>query len=388
MADTHSIERAEDPIPIGEPDLTGLEQEAVLEVLRRGWLTRGVECLAFEEEFKGVVGADHALALNSCTAALHLALLVHDIGPGDEVIIPSLTFAATGHVVVHCGATPVFAEVDPETYCLDPFHVETLITSRTRAILPVHYAGHPADLNHLRMISHKHGLVLIEDAAHALGASWEGTPIGSAGTTACFSFYSNKNITTAEGGMLTLPDPGLHERAVILSLHGMNKDAWNRFGADGSWRYQVTHFGFKYNANDLLAALGRAQLSRLPEMQVRRYKAWDFYQEMFGDDGRVQVPVERTGITHARHLYPLQLTGQSKATRDEVVTALRAKGIGVTVHYDPLHLHPAYRQRYATREGMLPVTERLASRLFSLPMHSKLTEQQVNRVSIEVLRLV
>ncbi len=388
MADIHSIERAEDPIPIGEPDLTGLEQEAVLEVLRRGWLTRGAECLAFEEEFKHVVGADHALALNSCTAALHLALLVHDIGPGDEVILPSLTFAATGHVVVHCGATPVFAEVDPETYCLDPLHVETLITSRTRAILPVHYAGHPADMNRLRMISHKHGLVLIEDAAHALGASWEGTPIGSAGTTACFSFYSNKNITTAEGGMLTLPDPDLLERAEILSLHGMNKDAWNRFSAEGSWRYQVIHFGYKYNANDLLAALGRAQLSRLPEMQARRHKAWDFYQEMFGDDGRVQVPVERSDVTHARHLYALQLTDQSKSSRDEVVAALRAKGIGATVHYDPLHLHPAYRQRYGTCEGMLPVTERLASRLFSLPMHSKLTEQQVNRVSIEVLRLV
>ncbi len=388
MADTHSIERAEDPIPIGEPDLTGLEQEAVLGVLHHGWLTRGAECMAFEKEFKGVVRADYALALNSCTAALHLALLVHGIGPGDEVILPSLTFAATGHVVVHCGATPVFAEVDPETYCLDPNHVEALITPRTRAILPVHYAGHPADLNQLHTIAEQHDLVLIEDAAHALGASWEGKSIGSKGSTACFSFYSNKNITTAEGGMLTLPDASLHERAVILSLHGMSQDAWNRFGVEGSWRYQVTHFGFKYNANDLLAALGRAQLSRLPEMQARRTKAWVFYQEMFNDDGRVQVPVERSGVTHARHLYVLQLTDQSKVSRDEVVTSLRAKGIGATVHYDPLHLHPAYRERFGTREGMLPVTERLAARIFSLPMHSKLTEQQVNRISIEVLRLV
>jgi dTDP-4-amino-4,6-dideoxygalactose transaminase len=388
MVDTHQIERAEDPIPIGEPDLTELEQEAVLGVLRHGWLTRGAECMSFEEEFQGMVGADHALALNSCTAALHLALLVHGIRPGDEVILPSLTFAATGHVVVHCGAMPVFAEVDPETCCIDPSHVETLVTSRTRAILPVHYAGHPADMSRLRAIAEKHHLALIEDAAHALGASWEGGSIGAAGSTACFSFYSNKNITTAEGGMLTLPDPDLHECAVVLSLHGMSRDAWNRFGTEGAWRYQVTHFGYKYNANDLLAALGRAQLLRLPEMQEHRKKAWDFYQEMFGDDGRVQVPVERTGITHARHLYVLQLTGQSKANRDDVVTALRAKGIGATVHYDPLHLHPAYRERFGTREGMLPVTEQVAARIFSLPMHSKLTEQQVNRVSIEVLRFV
>ncbi len=384
MVDIHPSEY----IPIGEPDLTGLEREAVLRVLDHGWLTRGAECMAFEEEFRGMVGASHALALNSCTAALHLALLVHGIGPGDEVILPSLTFAATGHVIVHCGATPVFAEVDPETYCLDPSHVETLITTRTRAILPVHYAGHPADLTRLHAIAHQHDLAFIEDAAHALGASYAGVPIGSGESTACFSFYSNKNITTAEGGMLTLPNAEAHERAVTLSLHGMSRDAWKRFGAEGAWRYQVTHFGFKYNANDLLAALGRAQLSRLPEMQARRRMAWNLYQAAFKNEGRIQTPITREGITHANHLYVLRLTDQSQALQDEVVTGLRAKGIGATVHYDPLHLHPAYRDRFGMREGMLPVTEKIAARVFSLPLSSKLTEQQVDRIASEVLRLV
>lgn len=384
MVDTHSIEY----IPIGEPDLTELEQEAVLRIIRHGWLTRGAECTAFEEEFRGVVQAHHALALSSCTAALHLALLVHGVGAGDEVILPSLTFAATGHVVVHCGATPVFAEVDPETYCLDPAHVESLITPRTRAILPVHYAGHPADMARLHAIARKHDVALIEDAAHALGASGQGGPVGSGESTACFSFYSNKNITTAEGGMLTLPDESLHEHAVVLSLHGMSRDAWNRFGAKGAWRYQVTHFGFKYNANDLLAALGRAQLSRLPEMQANRKAAWDAYQEAFSGDERIKTPPEKEDITHAHHLYVLRLTEKSPASRDEVVTALRARGIGATVHYDPLHLHPAYRERFGMREGMLPVTERLAAGIFSLPMHSKLTMPQVDYISSEVLRLV
>lgn len=387
MVDSGHLERSEDFIPIGEPDLSPLEREMVIEVLVGGWLTRGAECAAFEEEFCRAVGAAHALALNSCTAALHLALLVHRIGPGDEVILPSLTFAATGHVVVHAGATPVFAEIDPETYCLDPRHVETLLSPRTKAILPVHFGGHPAELDSLRELAERHGLALVEDAAHALGASHRGAPIGAGKSCACFSFYSNKNITTAEGGMLTLPSEELLDHAARLSLHGMSKDSWKRFGSEGDWRYQVAEFGFKYNANDLLAALGRAQISRLPEMQERRARAWSFYQEMFEGDPRLILPSEQPGVAHARHLYVLRLSEESRAERDELVNALRRKGIGATVHYDPLHLQPAYRERFGFKPGMLPVTERIASRIFSLPMHSRLNDQQLNRVSTEVLRL-
>lgn len=388
MTDFSRFERAEDYIPIGEPDITSLEKQAVLDVLTRGWITRGAECEAFEKEFCEITGSSHALAVNSGTAALHLALALHGIGPGDEVILPSLTFAATAHVVVHQGATPVFAEIDPETYCLDPGHVESLISPRTRAILPVHYAGHPANLDKFKALCEKHGLALIEDAAHAMGAGWKGSPIGSEGATACFSFYSNKNLSTGEGGMLVLPTEDLRDRAARLSLHGMDKDAWKRFGSEGDLRYEVREVGWKYNANDLMAALGRVQLSRLTEMQARRGQSWDFYNEMFRDDGRLMVPPEVPEAVHARHLYVLQLSDESKASRDTVVNSLRSRSIGATVHYDPLHLHPAYRERFGTKEGMLPVTERIASRIFSLPMHSKLTEQQVNRVSIEVLRLV
>lgn len=383
-----SLERAEDSIFLGEPDLSRREKEAVLDVLDRGWLTRGDECVKFEEEFRERVRAEHALAVNSCTSALHLALAIHEIGPGDEVILPSLTFAATGHVVVHQGATPVFADIEETTYCIDPAHVESLITPRTRAVMPVHYAGHPCNLDRLRTICETHGLALIEDAAHALGAAHAGRPIGAGNAIACFSFYSNKNITTGEGGMLTLPDANLFEKAQQLSLHGMDSDAWKRYSGKGKGRYQVTEFGYKYNANDILAALGRVQLSRLDEMQSRRASAWSFYDAMFEDDGRIEVPPVGEGITHARHLYPIRISEDSSARRDEVVETLRDKNIGVAVHYDPLHLHPAYRDRFHTCEGQLPVTERIARNLISLPMHSKLTDQQLNRVSTEVLRLV
>ncbi len=387
MSELMHPEGTEEFIPIGEPDITPLERQAVLEVLKGGWLTRGAECLAFESEFCQAVGSSHALALNSCTAALHLALLVHRVGPGDEVILPSLTFAATGHVVVHVGATPVFAEIDPETYCLDPNHVEALLSSRTKAILPVHYGGHPADMDSLRNLADRHGLILIEDAAHALGAAYRGAPIGAGRSCACFSFYSNKNITTGEGGMLTLPAEDLLDHATRLSLHGMSKDAWKRFGGRGDWRYRVTEFGYKCNANDILAALGRVQLSRLPEMQERRARAWAFYREMFDGDPRLILPPEQPTVVHARHLYPLRLGDEARAERDGLVDTLRSKGIGATVHYDPLHLHPAYRERFGYKSGMLPVTEHVAARVLSLPMHSLLNDQQLNHVSTEVLRL-
>lgn len=389
MSDGHYLERAEDLIYIGQPDLTADEQEAVLGVLRRGWLTRGPECAAFEKEFCESVQASQALMVSSCTAALHLALLVQDIGPGDEVILPSLTFSATAHVVVQCGAKPVFAEIDPATYCLDPSHAESLITPRTRALMAVHFGGHPADLKRLRDIASRHGIALIEDAAHGLGGAIDGTPVGAAPSIACFSFYSTKNITTAEGGMLADPDPARLKRAERLSRHGMDTDAWVRQEGEAPvWRYVVDEIGYKYNANDLLAALGRIQLKRLQEMQQKRAQAWSFYQEMFSDDDRLAPPQTSFGMTHAMHLYLLRLCDECSADRDEVVTTLRSKGIGATVHYDPVHLQPVYQKRFGTRKGQLPVTEKIASRILSLPMHSRMTDQQANRVSIELLRIL
>ncbi len=367
-------------LAIGEPDITEKEIDAVVAILRKGWLTRGEECLQFEREFAAKVSTPHTLAVSSCTAALHLALLIHNVGPGDEVILPSLTFASTGHTVVHCGANPVFAEIDPETYCIDPAHAESLITAKTKAIVAVHYAGHPADLNALMGLCKSKGIPLIEDAAHALGASYDGEMIGCEGSTACFSFYTNKNITTAEGGMLTVPTEDLLARAERLGLHGMDRDAWKRFADGKKWRYSIEEFGFKYNANDLLAALGRAQLSRLDEMQAKRKQVWDWYNERLSRHGQFVLPPHQGSIEHARHLYVLRLNEGSGADRDALVDRLRENRIGVTVHYDPLHLHPAYRERFGTKNGMLPVTEDLAQKIFSVPIHSKMTEGEVDRV--------
>ena len=367
-------------LSVGEPDLTEKEIEAVVSILRKGWLTRGEECFHFEREFGEKVGATHTLAVNSCTAALHLALLVHNVGPGDEVILPSLTFASTGHTVVHSGATPVFADIDPETYCIDPEHVQSILSPRTKAVVAVHYGGHPADLKSLRNIAESNGIVLIEDAAHALGASYEGKPIGCEGGTACFSFYTNKNITTAEGGMLVLPDEERLARAERLSLHGMNRDAWKRFAEGRKWRYAIEEFGFKYNANDLLAALGRVQLARLEEIQSQRRRVWKAYDERLQNDARFILPPQQGPIEHARHLYVLRLTEGRGTDRDAWVDRLRERQIGATVHYDPLHLHPAYRERFGTKEGMLPMTEKIANQIFSIPLHSKMKEEDVERV--------
>ncbi|MCA9438089.1 MAG: DegT/DnrJ/EryC1/StrS family aminotransferase, partial [Candidatus Omnitrophica bacterium] len=331
-------------------------------------------------EFCQKVQNSHALVVSSCTAALHLALLINNVGPGDEVILPSLTFASTGHTVVHCGAIPVFGEVRENTYCLDPSHVETLVTSRTKAIVAVHYAGHPADLTALREMAKSKGLALIEDAAHALGASREGRQIGDSGSTACFSFYTNKNITTAEGGMLTLPNEEQLARAERLSLHGLDRDAWKRFADGKKWRYSIEEFGFKYNANDLLAALGRAQLSRLDEMHRKRHQVWDWYTSRLKGDSRFHLPPEEGVIDHARHLYVLRLREGVEIDRDQLVDSLRDQRIGATVHYDPLHLHPAYRQRFRTGDGLLPLTERIAGRILSLPLHPKMSETDVERV--------
>jgi dTDP-4-amino-4,6-dideoxygalactose transaminase len=382
MTDFTQFERAEDAIPLCEPDITEAEKQAVLEVLSRRWLAYGPECLAFEEEFCRLTGAEHALALNSFTSALQIALRVHNIGPGDEVILPSLVSTATAHTILHTGATTVFAEIDPKTCCLDPIHAESLITPQTRAVIAVHYAGHPASLDVLRRMASENGLALIEDASHALGASDQGTPIGGGSSIVCFSLGIGSNLSTGEGGMLTLPTRELRERALRLSGDGSAEQ-----DLDG-WRNEVLEFGFSCRATDLAAALGRAQLARLPDMQKRRGKAWEFYNEMFGDDGRLILPPESPDTTHARCLYVLRLSEESNARRDEVVSALREKGIGASAHCHPVHLHPAYRQRFGFREGMLPASEAAAACLFSLPMHSRLTEQQVNRISIEVLRLV
>ncbi len=375
-------------LPFSPPDITNAEVEAVVEALRSGWITTGPRTHHFEQEFAASIGAPAALAVNSCTAALHLALLALDIGPGDEVITSPMTFCSSVHVIEHVGATPVLADIEPVYLTLDPDRVAAAITPRTRAILPVHYAGHPCDMRPLLDLAHQHRLAVIEDAAHALPAAYQGQPIGAVGDLTAFSFYATKNLTTGEGGMLT-GSPDLIERARLLSLHGMDRDAWKRYSAEGSWYYEVIEAGWKYNMTDLQAALGLVQLSRLASMQQRRREMVRRYTAAFSTMPELEVPVERPGDAHAWHLYVLRLHLDRLAVdRARLIEELKIRNIGASVHFIPIHLHPYYRNRYGWQPEDFPVALREYWRVVSLPLHSALTDADVDDVIAGVSEVV
>lgn len=372
-------------IPFAPPDLGEEEIAAVVAALRSGWVTTGPRTRAFEAAFAEHCAAPAALAVNSGTAAMHLALLAAGIGPGDEVVVPALTFCSTALVVEHVGATPVLADVEPDTLNLAPAALAAAITPRTRAVIPVHYAGHPVDLDAIRALADEHGLLLLEDAAHAVGAAWRGRPIGADGHPVAFSFYATKNLCTGEGGMLT-GAPDLVARARTLSLHGMDRDAWKRYHRGGAWRYDVVASGWKYNMTDLQAALGRVQLERFADMQARRREVVARYRDAFAACPGIELPVERAGVTHAWHLFACRVHDSAACDRDALLAGLRARGIGASVHFIPLHhlSHFAGRADAAT----LPVTEAAAGRLFSLPLHARLGVADQDRVIAAVRDLV
>ncbi len=375
-------------LPFSPPDITDQEIEAVVEVLRSGWITTGPRTKQFEEEFAAYLRAGSALALSSCTAGLHLALAVLGIGPGDEVITTPMTFCSSVNVIEHVGATPVLADIDPLTLTIDPTHVAEAITPRTRAVMPVHYAGHPADMYPLLSLARKHGLYIIEDAAHALPAYYEGQPIGTIGDLTAFSFYATKNLTTAEGGMLT-GSPEHIERARVLSLHGMSRDAWKRYGQGGSWYYEVVEAGFKYNMTDIQAALGLAQLRRLTQMQTRRREIVARYNEAFSDVEALQTPVERPNVSHAWHLYVLRLNLQHLTIdRAQFIDELAARNIGASVHFIPIHLHPYYRNKYGWQPEDYPVATQEYHRVVSLPLSPRLSDADAEDVIAAVLDIV
>jgi dTDP-4-amino-4,6-dideoxygalactose transaminase len=368
------------------PPLIGDEEIAeVVDTLRSGWITTGPKTKLFEEEFARKAMAPGALALNSGTAALHIGLLCLGIGPGDEVITSTLTFAATANVVEHVGARPILVDVEPDTLNIHPALVEAAITPRTRAILPVHYAGHPADLDAIEALAEAHGLRLLEDAAHALSASYKGRMIGSSGYPAAFSFQAVKNLTTAEGGMLT-GSPELIERARILALHGMSRDAWNRYAKGGTWAYEIVLPGFKYNMTDIQASLGLHQLRRLARVQERRRQIVGAYQEAFTEIEALEPPVSRPEVEHAWHLYVLRLrSGALRLGRDAFIEELKARNIGTSVHYTPVHMHPYYREKYGYAAEDLPVSCDAFRRMISLPLSAKMTDEDVADV-IEAVR--
>ena len=374
-------------LPFSPPCIGEDEIAEVAATLRTDWITTGPKTKQFEREFADYLNAPGALALNSCTAGLHTALATLGIGPGDEVITTPMTFAATVNVIEQVGARPVLADVEPDTLNMDPARVEAAVTPRTRALIAVHYAGHPAELDALRATADRHGLALIEDAAHAIPARYRGRYIGSGDNPAAFSFYATKNMTTAEGGMLT-GDPDFLDRARMISLHGMSRDAWKRYDQGGSWRYEIVYPGFKYNMTDVQAALGLWQLRRLAEFQLRRRAVVARYQAAFGVYDAFQLPVERPHVEHAWHLYVPRLRPEATdVTRDDLLAGLAARNIGASVHFIPIHLHPYYRDKYGYAPEDFPIAYDAFTRLLSLPLHPRLRDDDVERVIDAVLEV-
>ncbi len=396
-------------VPFFRPHITDAEINEVVDTLRSGWLTTGPKTKRFEEEFAQKVGAKHAVALNSCTAALHLALEAVGIQPGELVIVPTFTFAATAEVVRYFDAVPVMVDCRPDTLCIDTQKAgETLEAirqgqpvaglkppyQRVRAIIPVHYAGQMADVDGVRALAEAYDLALIEDAAHCMPAYAKGEgdtwrPCGTTADIVCFSFYANKCITTGEGGMAVTDDEKLADRMRVMSLHGMSKDAWRRFDTKASWYYEIVAPGFKYNLTDIASAIGLHQLARADELWQERRRLAGVYQSAFADEPALWTLTEHDDRQSSWHLFPIGLVpGTLSISRNDFIDALKERGIGCSVHWMPLHLHPYYRQTYGTGPGMFPVAEAAYEGLISLPLFPGMTDDEQQTVIDSVRELV
>jgi dTDP-4-amino-4,6-dideoxygalactose transaminase len=361
------------------------EIQAVVDTLRSDWITTGPKTRRFEQEFATYIGAAGALAINSWTAGAHTALVTAGIGPGDEVITTPVTFAASANIVEHVGAKPVLVDVEPDTLNIDPALIEAKVTPNTKAIIPVHFAGHPVDLDPIFDIAKRHNLMVLEDAAHAIPAKYKGKLIGSHGNPVAYSFYATKNLVTAEGGML-VADPEFLERARVVSLHGMSRNAFNRYDKGGSWFYEVTMPGFKYNMTDIQAALGLVQLAKLERMQARRREIVNQYHAAFKDMAAFEIPVERPEVEHAWHLYVLRLNlDVLTIDRNQFISELAERNIGSSVHFIPLHLHPFYRDKYGYKPDDFPVAYSNYHRMVSIPLSPKLSDVDVADVIEAIL---
>ncbi len=364
------------------------EINEVIDTLRSDWITTGPKTRKFEQEFATYLGASEALALNSWTAAAHTALVTAGIGPGDEVITTVNTFAATANIVEHVGARPVLVDVEPDTLNLDPKKLEAAITTRTKVVIPVHFAGHPCDMDPINELAKAHNLMVLEDAAHALPARYKGKLIGSGSNPVGFSFYATKNLATAEGGMLTAA-PEFLAQARITSLHGMSKNAWNRYGKGGNWFYEVIMPGFKYNMTDIQASLGLVQLRKLESMQQRRREIVAMYNAAFKDCDALELPVSRPEVEHAWHLYVLRLNLEMlKLNRAEFIEQMAERNIGTTVHFIPIHLHPFYRDKYGYSPQDFPVGFGHYERMLSLPLSPRHSDQDIADTIEAVLDIV
>ena len=376
-------------LPFHAPDIREDEIQAVVETLRSGWLTTGLKVRQFEAEFARYIGCRQAIAVNSGTAALHLALEAVGVTEGDEVLVPTLTFTATAEVVVYQRAKPVLVDCRPDTYNIDPDQIERTITPRTKAVIPVHFGGQSCDMDRILNIARRHRLYVIEDAAHALPTRHRGEMVGTIGDITCFSFYATKTITTGEGGMAVTENPEWAERMRLMSLHGMSRDAWKRYTAEGAWYYEIIAPGYKYNLTDLAAAIGVQQLKKCDYFWQRRCHYAALYTEGLRDLPEITVPVAVTEGAHAWHLYVIQLhLEQLCITRGEFISLLNQQGIGTSVHFIPLHLHPYYKETFRHRREDFPNASAVFDRIVSLPIYPKMTEADVERVISAVRTII
>ncbi len=370
-----------DYIVFGSPEIGEQEIAAVREVLETCWIGSGPKVNEFEKQFADYIGVKHAVALNSCTAGLHLSMVCSDINPGDEVITTPLTFAATANSIVHVGAVPVFVDVDKRTMNIDTSRIEAAITPKTKAIVPVHFAGRPCEMDVISGIAEKYGLVVVEDAAHCVEGKYHGKKIGTISPLTCFSFYVTKNMTTAEGGMICTNDDAVAERIKVNGLHGLSIDAWKRFSDEGYRHYEVVYPGFKYNMTDIAAAIGLCQLPKLDKWMKRREQIWEVYDDAFQNLPCLTPEPVNARDYHARHLYTVLIDlKECKLNRDEVITALHNKGIGTGVHYRAVHLHEYYKKRFGYEPDDFANANWISERTLSLPLSAKLTDGEVTRI--------
>ena len=369
----------------GKPDIGPEEIAEVVDSLERGWIGTGPKVHRFEEMLGEYLGVPHVRCVSSCTAALFLGLICLGVGPGDEVLLPAMTFVASANAVEHVGATPVLVDSVPGTGAMDLDLAEALIGPRTKAIMPVHLAGRPIDLDRLNEIRDRHGLFVIEDAAHAIGAEWRGRKVGSTGNVAAYSFYATKNVTTAEGGALVADDPRIAERVEHLALHGLSLGAWQRFSDSGYKHYDASEAGFKFNMTDLHAALGIHQLPRLDAGIEYRSELWSRYDRLLEQLPLETPPAAGADMRHARHLYQVLVSPESAVERDELLSLMTSSKIGVGVHYRAVHLHPYYRDKYALKPAAFPVATDISNRTVSLPLGTNVTQADQDDV-VEALQ--
>jgi len=382
-------ERRKEFLPYALPLIEDDDIEAVVDSLKSNWVTKGPKTVEFEKRFAQYVRAKHAIAVNSCTAGLHLSLVAAGIGEGDEVITTPMTFAASANVIVHTGATPVFVDIDPETMNIDPAKIAEKITPKTKAIIPVHIAGLPCEMDEILEIARKYSLFVLEDAAHAVHTRYKGMMVGSIGDATAFSFYATKNLVTGEGGMITTDNDELADKLRVYSLHGMSRNAWNRYTAKGSWYYEVLFPGYKYNMTDIQAALGMTQLAKLDSMQARREEIARRYNEAFSVLEELEVPADRDYVRHAWHLYIIKLNLERiTVDRARFIEMLGEENIGTSVHFIPVHLHPYYRKTYGYKRGDFPQAEKTYDRIISLPLYPRMSETDVEDVISAVKRVV